>query len=99
MRNILISLYRLSAIIIVAAPIALNVYLQGAIINSLIYTPLISLVLAGIAIYFDDKLVTELECLQAKNKVQKVHAQKHALFANPLKIKMMKLKLCYFCFH
>lgn len=70
MRKLVITLYRISALLLISAPIAFNNLLSGSIISSLIYTPLLSLMLASLTIYLDAKLKASLECLSTKNQMK-----------------------------
>lgn len=49
-------IYRIFALLILTMPIAVNIYIKGDIVSSIIYTPLILLGLSGIAIFIDGKL-------------------------------------------
>jgi hypothetical protein len=50
------TIYRIIALLIVSIPIAVNLYSKGDIVSSIIYVPLITLALSGIAIFIDAKL-------------------------------------------
>lgn len=49
-------IYRIAALLILSIPIALNINNKGDIVSSIIYVPLITLALSGIAIFIDGKL-------------------------------------------
>ena len=49
-------IYRIVALLILSIPIAVNFLSKGDIVSSIIYVPLITLVLSGIAIFIDSKL-------------------------------------------
>ena len=49
-------IYRITTLLLLSIPIAVNIYVKGDIVSSLIYTPLIIMGLSGIAIYIDGKL-------------------------------------------
>ncbi len=51
-----IILYRTLATAIVLAPIVINILLEGNIVSSLLYTPLLSIIFLGVAIVLDSKL-------------------------------------------
>jgi hypothetical protein len=70
MQKLVITLYRISALLIISAPIAFNSLLSGSILNSLIYTPLFSLMLASLTIYLDTKLKASLNCLSTKSQMK-----------------------------
>lgn len=55
--NIIISIYRVLAGLMIASPIAINVLLNGGILMSFIYIPLLCLFLSIFAIYADKKLL------------------------------------------
>jgi len=50
------TIYRIIALLILSIPIAVNLYSKGDIVSSIIYVPLITLALSGIAIFIDAKL-------------------------------------------
>lgn len=52
----IIVIYRIVALLILSVPIAANLYIKGDIVSSIIYVPLITLALSGIAIFIDGKL-------------------------------------------
>ncbi|PHR84402.1 MAG: hypothetical protein COA59_07335 [Colwellia sp.] len=52
----IIVIYRIIALLILSIPIAVNIYNKGDIVSSVIYVPLITLGLSGIAIFIDSKL-------------------------------------------
>jgi len=54
--SITMLLYRIIALLIMSIPTAINVYIQGGIVSAIIYVPLITLVLSGVAIFIDGKL-------------------------------------------
>jgi hypothetical protein len=54
--SIILAIYRIIALLILSIPIAVNLYNKGDIVSSIIYVPLITLVLSGIAIFIDAKL-------------------------------------------
>lgn len=54
--SIIIAFYRIIALLILSMPIAVNLYSNGDIVSSIIYVPLITLGLSGIAIFIDAKL-------------------------------------------
>lgn len=58
--TIIIVIYRIIALLILAIPTVLNMYNNGSIVSSIIYVPLITLGLSGVAIFFDGKLETFL---------------------------------------
>ncbi len=49
-------LYRAISLLALSIPTAINLYIQGSIVSALIYVPLITLVLAALAIFIDEKL-------------------------------------------
>jgi len=51
-----IVIYRIVALLILSIPIAVNLFSKGDIVSSIIYVPLITLGLSGIAIFIDGKL-------------------------------------------
>jgi hypothetical protein len=75
MRTLIITIYRVSALLMISAPIALNILFPSTITNSLLYTPLLSLVLASLTIYLDAKLLLSIECLTAKGQMKTKHHQ------------------------
>ncbi|KGJ86933.1 hypothetical protein ND2E_0340 [Colwellia psychrerythraea] len=54
--SIIMVIYRIIALLILTIPTGLNMYNNGGIVSSIIYVPLITLVLSAIAIFFDGKL-------------------------------------------
>jgi len=58
-------IYRVIAVLLLSMPIAINMIIEGDIVSSIVYVPLITLVLSGIAIYIDGKL----EALLSRNTV------------------------------
>ncbi len=70
-------IYRFIAVLILSIPIAVNITMQGSIVSSIIYVPLITLVLSVIAIYMDGKLETLLMRVRVlpKFKVPSSHLQ------------------------
>jgi len=52
----IMAIYRITALLILSVPIAINMYIKGDIVSSIIYTPLILLALSALAIYIDGKL-------------------------------------------
>ncbi len=56
-------LYRILATIVVSMPIILNILNPSDILNSLLYTPLLSLGLAIFFAYFDNQIIIFLELL------------------------------------
>jgi len=52
----LMLIYRIIAISILSMPTAINIYSKGDIVSSIIYVPLITLVLSGVAIFIDGQL-------------------------------------------
>lgn len=59
-------LYRIIAIIIICTPMVVNVINKGEIIDSLVYLPLLTLLLTFFFIYLDKKLKHTFEQLQQK---------------------------------
>ena len=49
-------IYRVIALLVLSIPMVINLYIQGSIVNSLIYVPVITLGLSGLAIFIDGKL-------------------------------------------
>lgn len=49
-------MYRIAAMLLLSVPIAENIFNQGDVVSSLLYVPLITLGLSGIAIIIDEKL-------------------------------------------
>ena len=64
--SIIITIYRIVAMLIIIAPIILNVFLKSEFITSILYVPLFSLVLALVAIVIDVKLEKTLQYLVKK---------------------------------
>jgi hypothetical protein len=52
----IIVLYRIIALLILSLPTIINIYIKGDIVSSLIYAPLITLLLSAIAIFIDEKI-------------------------------------------
>lgn len=52
--------YRIIAILILSIPMAINIYIKGDIVNSIIAVPLITLAFSAIAIFIDGKLENRL---------------------------------------
>ena len=61
-------LYRIIAIIIICTPMVVNVINKGEIIDSLVYLPLLTLLLTFFFIYLDKKLTCALSQL-SKNTI------------------------------
>lgn len=59
--SILMTAYRIAATVLATTPIALNVAYSQDIITSFIYVPLVSLVLVGLAMVIDSKLMKILQ--------------------------------------
>ena len=59
------AIYRVIAVLLLSMPIAINILIQGDIVSSIVYVPLIILALSGIAIYIDGKL----DILLSRNRV------------------------------
>jgi hypothetical protein len=49
-------IYRIIAVLILSMPMAVNIYIKAGIVSSIIYVPLITLLLSGITIFIDGKL-------------------------------------------
>lgn len=77
----IIAMYRIIALLILSIPIAVNIYNQGDIVSSIIYVPLITLGLSGIAIFIDSKLESLLKKSPVSPilKVSKVNIQQKTL--------------------
>lgn len=58
--NIIISIYRILACLMIASPIVINVLLNGGMLMSFIYIPLLCLFFSIFAIYADKKLLDTL---------------------------------------
>ena len=54
--KIIMAIYRVIAVLLLSMPIAINILIQGDIVSSIVYVPLLTLALSGIAIYIDGKL-------------------------------------------
>ncbi|WP_440877498.1 hypothetical protein [Thalassotalea sp. PLHSN55] len=52
-----LKIYRVLAIAIVALPIILNWLLEGSLLSSLLYVPIVSLAFGGLAIWLDRQLL------------------------------------------
>ena len=80
----IMAMYRIIALLILSIPIAVNIYNKGDIVSSIIYVPLITLCLSGIAIFIDSKLESLLKKSSASPvlKVSKVYIQQETLSAN-----------------
>ena len=52
----IIVIYRIMAVLILAIPIAVNIYSKGGIVSSILYVPLMTMGLAAIAIFIDGQL-------------------------------------------
>jgi hypothetical protein len=63
--KIMMVIYRVIAVLLLSMPIAINIIIQGGIVSSIVYVPLITLALSGTAIYIDGKL----EVLFNQNRV------------------------------
>ena len=59
------AIYRVIAVLLLSMPIAINMIIEGDIVSSIVYVPLIILALSGIAIYIDGKL----DVLLSRNRV------------------------------
>jgi len=84
-------IYRLAALLILSIPIAVNIVSKGDIVSSIIYVPLITLGLSGIAIFIDGKLegVLNRAIIFPKFKVPVANIQ--------LKTANDKINLCTHC--
>jgi hypothetical protein len=49
-------IYRIIALLMLCIPTGVNIYIKGDIVSSIIYLPLITLALSGVAIFIDGKL-------------------------------------------
>jgi len=58
--SILMTAYRITATLLAITPVALNAVYSQDIITSFIYVPLVSLVLVGLAMMIDSKLLKAL---------------------------------------
>ncbi|KGJ91934.1 hypothetical protein [Colwellia psychrerythraea] len=56
LKSKIIVAYRIISVLILSIPTAINIYVQGDIVNSIVAVPLITLGLSGIAIFIDGKL-------------------------------------------
>jgi hypothetical protein len=63
--KIIMVIYRVIAVLLLSMPMAINILIQGNIVSSIVYVPLITLALSGIAIYIDGKLAV----LLSRNRV------------------------------
>jgi len=54
--KIMMVMYRVVAVLLLSMPMAINFIIQGGIVSSFVYVPLITIALSGIAIYIDGKL-------------------------------------------
>jgi len=63
--KIIMVIFRVIAVLLLSMPMAINILIQGNIVSSIVYVPLITLALSGIAIYIDGKL----EVLLSRNRV------------------------------
>lgn len=54
--KIIMVIYRVIAVLLLSMPIAINIIIQGNIVSSIVYVPLITLGLSGLAIWMDGKL-------------------------------------------
>lgn len=52
----LMVIYRIIAVLILSMPMAVNIYSEGGIVSSIVYVPLMTLGISGIAIFIDGKL-------------------------------------------
>ena len=52
----IIVIYRIIAVLLLAIPIAVNIYSKGDIVSSILYVPLITVGLSAIAIFIDGQL-------------------------------------------
>jgi len=77
----IMAMYRIIALLILSIPIAVNIYNQGDIVSSIIYVPLITLGLSGIAIFIDSKLESLLKKSPVSPilKISKVNIQQKTL--------------------
>lgn len=71
-------IYRVIAILILSIPMVINLYIQGSIVSSLIYVPVITLGLSGIAIFIDGKL--EMIC-NKRTSLSKLPVPSTAVYA------------------
>ncbi len=62
-------IYRVIALLILSIPTAINVYIQGDIVSAIIYVPLITLSLSGVAIFIDGKLEVRLNKVASLTKL------------------------------
>jgi hypothetical protein len=53
--------YRIISVLILSIPIAVNIYIKGGIVSSIIFVPLIMLGLSAVAIFLDGKLEKRLK--------------------------------------
>ena len=58
--TIIIGIYRILACLMIASPIAINILLNGSIVMSFIYMPLLCILLSIFSIYIDKKLLDAL---------------------------------------
>ena len=66
--------YRLIATLAVLAPLAINLITQGGLVTSLLYAPLLTLVLLLLSVYCDTKLVAMIahkQYLSRSNQLKK----------------------------
>ncbi len=63
--KIIMVIYRVIAVFLLSMPMAINMIIEGDIVSSIAYVPLITLALSGIAIYIDGKL----DVLLSRNRV------------------------------
>ncbi len=66
-RAFVIILYRIFAVLLILLPVVFNLINQGSLISALVYVPLISCAVAGLAIFIDGLLV---EYVMADNSAE-----------------------------
>ncbi|PKG81691.1 hypothetical protein CXF85_17100 [Colwellia sp. 75C3] len=49
-------IYRIITVLLLSIPMAVNIYIKGDFVSSIVYVPLITLVFSGLAIFIDGKL-------------------------------------------
>jgi len=63
--KIIMVIYRIMAVVLLSMPMAINILIQGGIVSSIVYVPVITIALSGVAIYIDG----QLEALFIRNRV------------------------------
>lgn len=71
LKIIFIILYRILVCLVISLPIIINYLVDGSIVTSFIYIPLLCLFLAFIAIYLDEKILNALNAIKLTSATNK----------------------------